>query len=251
MVTIDPRLTRAAEQIPNVTSGLSLLQQQLDSYGLDPVEVKFYTGRSYGNTVRDTSRQFQSLNLPSKAADVLAGNLGVIPSLNGQPYSRAPEPAERLQQADAQYILRDIKTNYPQVWRVLNNGMATENQLVKAVEQYYGDPNINNPTVRAGRELLTLGYKGWQHPNFNLDQGYVQSGGQRVWQGRARTSAHYKNKAIDFPGSHNTIAELDRLAAYLNSNAERLGVKSVLWRGVAGHGPEVAPDNYHVHVEFY
>jgi hypothetical protein len=99
--------------------------------------------------------------------------------------------------------------------------------------------------VLLGRQLLNQGYKIWQHPNFDLNKGYV-SGGARVWK-RPYDSAHNHGEALDFPlagatGGNNTPEQLDQLAAQLNANKERFGIKQVLWR-TKGHDD-------HLHVDF-
>jgi hypothetical protein len=94
--------------------------------------------------------------------------------------------------------------------------------------------------VLLGRQLLNQGYKIWQHPNFDLNKGYV-SGGARVWK-RPYDSAHNYGEALDFPLSNNTPQQLDQLAAQLNANKERFGIRQVLWR-TKGHED-------HLHVDF-
>ena len=103
--------------------------------------------------------------------------------------------------------------------------------------------------VQLGKDMVGQGYKAWQHPDFNLDRGYTGSGNERNMV-REYDSRHNHNAALDFPGSHNTIAQLDQLYAKLNTPEakEKYGITQLLWRGVEGHGPNLAPDNYHVHV---
>jgi hypothetical protein len=105
--------------------------------------------------------------------------------------------------------------------------------------------NAGSQAILLGRQLLGQGYKIWQHPNFDLNKGYV-SGGARVWQ-RPYDSAHNHGEALDFPlagatGGNNTPEQLDQLAAMLNANKERFGIKTVLWR-TKGHQD-------HLHVDF-
>ena len=98
-----------------------------------------------------------------------------------------------------------------------------------------------NNAIGLGRELLDQGYKIWQHPNFDLNKGFVPSGGSRVAR-RKYDSAHHHGEALDLPLSHNTPEQLDRLAKQLNANKEKYGIHQVLWR-TAGHDD-------HLHVEF-
>ena len=97
-------------------------------------------------------------------------------------------------------------------------------------------------TVIVGRELLNMGFRPWQHPNFNLDKGFVSGGRQRVMQ-RPYNSAHHHAEALDYPLSHNTPEQLDKLYQYLSSNQRQLGVRKILWRDGGLHED-------HLHVEF-
>ena len=114
----------------------------------------------------------------------------------------------------------------------------------------YAPPSVRDPgqlrTIQMGRQLFKAGYRMWQHPNFDLERGYVPSGGQRVApagvSGRGGGSAHHTNQALDFPLSHNSEAQLDRLYKYLNANKDKFGIAELLWRS-AGHYD-------HLHVAF-
>jgi hypothetical protein len=103
-----------------------------------------------------------------------------------------------------------------------------------------------NNAIMLGRELLDQGYKIWQHPNFDLNKGFVPSGGSRVAR-RKYDSAHHYGEALDFPlagapNGNNTPEKLDKLAAMLNANKQKYGIRQVLWR-TAGHED-------HLHVDF-
>lgn len=102
--------------------------------------------------------------------------------------------------------------------------------------------NAKERTVVVGQQLLNMGFKAWQHPNFNLDKGFVSGGRQRVMQ-RSYDSAHHHAEALDFPLSHNTPQQLDKLYQYLSSNQRQLGVRKILWRDGGMHED-------HLHVEF-
>ena len=114
----------------------------------------------------------------------------------------------------------------------------------------YAPPSVRNPgqlrTIQMGRQLFKAGFRMWQHPNFDLERGYVPSGGQRVApagvSGRGGGSAHHTSQALDFPLSHNSEAQLDRLYKYLNANKDKFGIAELLWRS-AGHYD-------HLHVAF-
>lgn len=90
-----------------------------------------------------------------------------------------------------------------------------------------------NVTVQIGRQLLNKGFVAWQHPNFDIDQGYVAEGGATV-SPRNYESYHKEGRALDFPLSHNSRHKLDWLYSYLNQNRARFGIKELLWQ-VPGH----------------
>lgn len=59
--------------------------------------------------------------------------------------------------------------------------------------------------------------------------------------GSSQWSQHAWNDAWDIGGS---VAELDRVAHYLQANKGRLHIRNILWRGVPAHYPS------HIHVDF-
>jgi hypothetical protein len=134
-------------------------------------------------------------------------------------------------------------------WQAYTDGRYRQ-YLADAKRAYYelkragftskANGGAGSQAVLLGRQLLNQGYKIWQHPNFDLNKGYV-SGGARVWQ-RPYDSAHNHGEALDFPLSNNTPQQLDQLAAMLNANKERFGIRAVLWR-TKGHQD-------HLHVDF-
>jgi len=109
------------------------------------------------------------------------------------------------------------------------------------IPQLMGRP-AKERTVVVGRQLLQMGYKSWQHPNFNLDSGFVSGGRQRVMQ-RTYDSAHHHGEALDFPLSHNNEQQLDNLYQYLSANQKQFGIRKILWRDGGMHED-------HLHVEF-
>jgi hypothetical protein len=131
----------------------------------------------------------------------------------------------------------------PESYAILTTSQSTPRSIRRAWDDYrkVGADRGQIRTIDAGKELLGKGYRMWQHPNFNVDKGFVESGGQRVWQ-RPYYSAHNDNRALDFPVSHNGEGKLDALKVYLEQNKARLGVTKILWR-TAGHYD-------HLHVEF-
>ena len=110
-----------------------------------------------------------------------------------------------------------------------------------------GTPQEN--TIALGKWFISQGYSVWQHKDFNLEQGYTGTGQERVWQ-RPYKSTHQDDRGLDLPGSHNSIAQLDALYEQLVAmKAAGAPIGAILWRGVPGHGPDIAPDNYHIHVD--
>lgn len=125
------------------------------------------------------------------------------------------------------------------------------------------DPNIGNlppqqRTVRVGQMLLNMGVKPWQHPNFDIDKGYVEKGG-RIGR-HAEGSQHYANSALDLPLSHNSVTELDKTFDYLKTNAAALGITELFWdrkgyyqngKMIGGPRSNAIPNHdTHLHVAF-
>jgi hypothetical protein len=98
----------------------------------------------------------------------------------------------------------------------------------------------------------------WQHPNFDLNNGYVQ-GGARVG-GHSSTSHHYNNSALDIPLSHNNQAQLAKTFEYLRRNMAALGIVELFWdakgyykggKSIGGAGSNAIPGHgTHIHVAF-
>jgi len=95
--------------------------------------------------------------------------------------------------------------------------------------------------VNVGRALEGQGYRAWQHPDFNVHSGYTGSGKERVMR-RSYNSYHNYGEALDYPLSHNSEAQLDKLASYFRQNKGALGIAEILWR-TGGH-------HDHLHVSF-
>lgn len=98
-----------------------------------------------------------------------------------------------------------------------------------------------NRAVSVGRALEGQGYRAWQHPDFNIYSGYTGSGRERVMR-RSYNSYHNYGEALDYPLSHNSEAQLNKLAAYFRQNKSVLGIAEVLWK-TSGHYD-------HLHVSF-
>lgn len=96
--------------------------------------------------------------------------------------------------------------------------------------------------VKVGRSLESQGYRAWQHPDFSVFKGYTGSGMERVMR-RSYNSYHNYGEALDFPLSHNTEAQLNKLAKYFSDNRSRLGVAELKWKDDANHFD-------HLHVSF-
>ena len=98
-------------------------------------------------------------------------------------------------------------------------------------------------TIAIGKHLVDQGYTPWQHTNFDVNKGYSDQGGARVWQRPYESDHNTAEGALDFPLSHNTPEQLATLNNYLDQNREVLGVKQLIW-GVPGHED-------HLHVAFH
>lgn len=96
-------------------------------------------------------------------------------------------------------------------------------------------------TIQVGKGLEALGFRAWQHKDFNVQTGYTGSGSERVMQ-RSYNSSHNHQEALDYPLSHNSTAQLNQLYDHLMANKEAYGIKTVLWQ---------TKDHYdHLHVDF-
>jgi hypothetical protein len=183
------------------------------------------------------------------------------------------------------YLINDLKNNYPNQWRVFTNARSTNRQLLNASYQYWrwgeegdrannavnieqalrrrqvGQSAAGNPQQRAvqvGRQLLSMGTKMWQHPDFSLDGGFSRGGGQVG--GHSPNSYHYANAALDIPLSHNNQAQLTRTFQYLRRNMRQLGIVELFWdqggyyrdgSSIGAPGSNTIPGHgSHIHVAF-
>jgi hypothetical protein len=317
-------LSRRAQEL-NVTP-LALLNSQLRAYGQEPkmlqapvsmggsppangdftnpLQVANYLKSRHGTPTKAAAYMSGSLqqengafngqkapwdDLGAKAGGLAswrAGRLDAIQKHFGRPITRISD-AEQLD-----YMIMDMRKNYPQAWRTFMNPNSTPRQLEQAVYGYwvYGDvgsrftyadrilkqlenqgtySGLSQPavkrTVNVGRNLLSMGVSGiWQHPNFDLNRGYVASGGQRVApagvSGRTAGSYHHSNQALDIALSHNTPQQLSKAWNYLVSNQAQLGIAELYWnkkgfyrdgRFIGRPGSNAIPDHDdHIHVSF-
>jgi hypothetical protein len=110
-------------------------------------------------------------------------------------------------------------------------------------------PDPRERTIQFAHKLLDknnsivpgVSLKPWQHSRFNIDTGYIEAGGQRVMR-RNYDSLHHSDKALDYPLSHNSAADLDKAYAFLKANQKQLGIVELFWRSAGHHD--------HLHVAF-
>ena len=168
---IPQHVQRLADQLG--MTPLALLQQQLSSYGEKPVEPKVRNlSKLDATTPVEGAQMLMSLGLPAKGAAWLSGNVEQESSWKGQRtwgevmndksdknggllswMNSAYHNNERLtlienhlgkpieQASDyeqVQAMLWELKTYYPESWRVFNNPYATDRQLIRASKNYIG-----------------------------------------------------------------------------------------------------------------
>jgi hypothetical protein len=288
-LSVDTPTTAAPRRVSNSVQGATYLIQRHNL----PVRGAAWLA---GNIQQESS---WNANRPYWTLDDGAGQNGGLVSWNqgrlaaaekffGKPLTQVPSN----QQLD--FMLNEMRTNprYQEAWRIFNNPRATETQLLRASYIYWGygeegnraqyarqteqalrsrsnrQPNQPRATaagtgqqraIQVGRQLLSMGTKMWQHPNFDLDGGYVATGGARV--GRHKdTSFHYANQAMDIPASHNSPDQLRRTFNYLVANQQRLGIAELFWDGggyyrngkrIGGAGSNTIPNHdTHIHIAF-
>jgi hypothetical protein len=190
-------------------------------------------------------------------------------------------------EAQLRYMVQELRTRNPEAYRIFRDARATEIQLIRASKAFWGygeegnrygyardietslnrrgRPTTGRPTgsgsqraVQVGRQLLSQGVRMWENPAFDLNRGYVGSGG-RVG-GHSTNSYHYSSQALDIPRSHNDEASLRRTFNYLRQNMQRLGIAELFWnpmgfyrdgRSIGGAGSNAIPNHdSHIHVAF-
>lgn len=161
-------------------------------------------------------------------AVVMEGALPWRTNLNDYMSGKVPDTS-----ANRAAAIQDLRSE----WTSMDNVTVTKlSNYIQGMRREKLQPTqnqnlINLPpskrTVEVGRMILNMGGKIWQHPNFDLNRGYVE-GGARVGR-HAQGSRHYSSSALDLPLSHNSPTKLDELYDYLRSNAKALGVTQLYW----------------------
>ena len=161
-------------------------------------------------------------------AVVMEGALPWRNRLNDYMSGKVPDTATNRAAA-----IQDLQTE----WTSMKNltpaklGSYLQNMRMER-QQSTVDPNLGTlpppqRTVRVGQMLLNMGVKIWQHPNFDLNKGYIEKGG-RVGR-HSDSSRHYAGSALDLPLSHNSVTELDKTFDYLKNNAAAFGITELFW----------------------
>ena len=189
---------------------------------------------------------------------VVGGALPWRTKLNDYMAGKVPDTTQNLAAAMA-----DLSTEWQGAQKIPDVKLGKMLRDLRLEQTSVVDPKISTlpgptRTVEIGKMLLARGIKMWQHPNFDLDKGYVASGG-RVG-GHSDRSFHYSNQALDLPRSHNTLTQLDATYDYLLKNATALGISEIYWDrkgyyrdGQMIGGPRsnaIAGHDTHLHVSF-
>ena len=189
---------------------------------------------------------------------VVGGALSWRNKLNDYMAGKVPDTTQNLAAAMA-----DLSTEWQGAQKIPDVKLGKMLRDLRLEQTSVVDPKLSTlpgpaRTVETGKMLLARGIKMWQHPNFDLDKGYVASGG-RVG-GHSARSFHYSNQALDLPGSHNTLTQLDATFDYLLKNAEALGISEIYWdrkgyyrdgQMIGGPRSKAIPDHDdHLHVSF-
>jgi len=148
--------------------------------------------------------------------------------------------------AAAEQLQRESYATDPRYAQKLKDIMAANKDIVGAGDGSARRQKNQTPAyqqaVKVGRSLESQGYRAWQHPDFSVYKGYTGSGMERVMR-RSYNSYHNYGEALDFPLSHNTEAQLNKLAKYFSDNRSKLGVAELKWKDDANHFD-------HLHVSF-
>lgn len=191
-----------------------------------PMELIFPAHYGYGQSkeIRQFSRLAEGSNTISPAGMRIFDDLarGIRPNVESQ--------------------LRTVRTQPRGIFRT-PSGRQVELPTVES------QPNAQQRTIQFAQALLDknntlipgVSLKPWQHSKFNVNTGYTEAGGQRVMR-RNYDSLHHHDQALDYPLSHNSKADIEKLYTFLNANKKRLGITQLLWN-VKGHYD-------HLHVGF-
>ena len=96
--------------------------------------------------------------------------------------------------------------------------------------------------VTLGKMLNEQGVSVWQHPDFNIKNGYTGSGQESVMK-RSANSFHNFGEAFDIPIIGQSEKKLDSIASMLKSNKKKYGINEVKWKDDADHMD-------HIHLSF-
>jgi hypothetical protein len=130
--------------------------------------------------------------------------------------------------------IQDLQNEWTSMRKLTPAKLGSYLQNMRMERQQGGvDPNLiklpaPQRTVRIGQMLLNMGAKIWQHPNFDINKGYIEQGGGRVGR-RNYASKHHVASALDLPLQNNSVTQLDRVYDYLKNNAAALGVTELFW----------------------
>jgi len=197
------------------------------------------TTEYYGGVKTGTSAKFMNFGSAQESVNTLVNrwykDYGSYKGVNRA--SSAQEAADQLQQ-------QGYATD-PRYSQKLKDIMRSNRSVVGAGDGRQARGASQTPAyqraVNVGRALEGQGYRAWQHPDFNIHSGYTGSGRERVMR-RSYSSYHNYGEALDYPLSHNSEAQLDKLASYFRQNKGALGIAEILWR-TSGHYD-------HLHVSF-
>ena len=197
------------------------------------------TTEYYGGVKTGTSAKFMNFGSAQESVNTLVNrwykDYGSYKGVNRA--SSAQEAADQLQQ-------QGYATD-PRYSQKLKDIMRSNRSVVGAGDGRQARGASQTPAyqraVNVGRALEGQGYRAWQHPDFNVHSGYTGSGRERVMR-RSYNSYHNYGEALDYPLSHNSEAQLDKLASYFRQNKGALGIAEILWR-TSGHYD-------HLHVSF-
>ena len=204
------------------------------------------TTEYYGGVKTGTSAKFMNFDSPRSAVDTLVsrwykdykGYRGVNNATSA--YSAADQLKQQGYATDPAYaasLKRLMKQNAPITASMKPGAGAGDGRQARGANQ---TPAYQR-AVAVGRALEGEGYRAWQHPDFNVHSGYTGSGRERVMR-RSYNSYHNYGEALDYPLSHNSEAQLNKLAAYFRQNKSALGIAEILWK-TSGHYD-------HLHVSF-
>lgn len=188
--------------------------------------------------------------------------LSAIEAAAGRPLTQVPTG----QQLDL--MMNEMRTKYPSAYAIFTNPKATDRQMLRASAIYWGYGEEGEragyaaqyeaklramPTakpagsgqariVALGQKLTKLKVGGiWQHPNFDVNKGYVAAGNAPVGTHRPGSN-HYDRRAFDLAESHNSLTDLNSAFDYMVANMNTYGIIELYWdkRGYYRDGKLIA-----------